>query len=225
MPDDPRWVPDDPWWVPDDPWVLATKELSCRISPLTHRRSSERRLALRIRTILGVANLILVLSTSPLPATANWADGDRFCELVEPFVSAWTNRDLGRLDELIDPSVGFWVIHQLGVRSLASRFHSVEEPLELGEHGFAYLGTVGFEGCRPDAGRLLSVAVWARWRPSAGLGAGVVAGLFVGDDARGVGVGRDGWAGGFALPSRAGSNAPRGVRRQGLRTVSVCVCR
>ncbi len=107
---------------------------------------------MRIRAMLLVTNLVLALFASPLPARAEWAGEGGFCDLVEPFVSAWTTEDVATLDKLIDPSIGFWVIHKLGVARLASRFRSIGEPLAEGEHGFAYLGAVGFRGCHPERG-------------------------------------------------------------------------
>lgn len=104
------------------------------------------------RANLVVSSLILVLFLAPFSVPAEGLENVEFCTVVGSFVSAWTAKDLGTLDSLIDPDFGFWVIRKLGVERLASRFRSIEEPLGMEEYGFAFLGTVDFEGCNPKKG-------------------------------------------------------------------------
>ena len=99
-----------------------------------------------------VVMLLAILAGTKSVAAGEEGDTESFCGFLSKFVSVWDTRDLRRLDNLLLPELGIWVIYNVGTNPIPYRFSSISEALGEGEHGFGYLGAVGFHDCGPKPG-------------------------------------------------------------------------
>jgi hypothetical protein len=120
-------------------------DLGCRgsVKAATMERS--------LRAIL-IVTVALVLRCASVPALGDSLSSASFDDFVPAFVGAWEAKQYERIDELVDSGIGFLVMYNPGVATTVRRFRSVADALEVGDHGYGYIGGVGFGDCKPKPG-------------------------------------------------------------------------
>lgn len=104
------------------------------------------------KPLLVLIGVLCALGPMPFTTKADGPPDVAFRDFVPEFIAAWDQRDREKLNGFIDPSLGLWVIYNIGIAPIPYHFHSLDEPLGQGEHGFGYLGGTGFGDCQPKPG-------------------------------------------------------------------------